>query len=532
MIKYLCVLACFIITSCAQQIPPTGGDKDEIPPKVIGTKPINQTSNFKEKKITIEFDEFIQIKENKNIIISPKPNTKTQIISDGKKLIFEFKEKDLDTNTTYTISLINAIADIHEGKLLNEYQYVFSTGNFIDTAQINGEVINSLSNQTENDYTVVLSKYKNNKDSNYYKKNISYITKTNEAGKFSFKNIPIDSFEVFAFNDKNNNNTLDKNEENGFASNVVISNIEKAIKIVSFKQDDHEMDKLLDTIKINPFIHQFVVFNYTNFKINKPSRESFYLRPIKSASNYDTITVFNLATKDTIGASSYLIKTNNNKLDSIRIIGKKSRDKRFDRIEIQITPITKPDDSIYIQTNLPIKLINKERLTLKQDTIYIDTINLIRKDDFTMIVTNRLEPNKTYNLEIRDSSIQSIYNQYNTNKKQIIIPAKKEDFGGIQIKNIEMNDSNILIQIVDSKDFSKVIYNNYLDKKQYNIENLTPGTYKIRFVKDSNKNGYWDNGDILKQKQPELICYLKDEINIKAYWDIEIVIKKDDIIFN
>jgi Tfp pilus assembly protein FimT len=530
--KYLYALIYIFINSCAQQIPPTGGEKDEIPPKVIGTKPINKTSNFKDKRITLEFDEYIQIKENKNIIISPKPRTKTQIISDGKRLIFEFKEDDLDSNTTYNVSLINAIADIHEGKTLSEYQFVFSTGEDIDTNEITGEIINSISRQPEKDYTVVLSKYPLNKDSSFYKKNTAYITKSNENGNFSLKNLPNDSFELFAFNDKNNNNSFDKAEEIAFVNNALSSNQSNKTKLISFQQDEYAQDQLIDTIKLNTFIHQFVVFNHTNLKISKPNSIEHFIKIYKSNNHFDTITVYNIFNSDTVGSSQYILTNQEGKSDTLKIAGKKTKDKKLEKIELIIKPLIKPEDSIYIISNLPIKHIDISRFRLKLDTTIIDSIKLLKKDDFTMVVTNSLNPEKTYQLEIKDSSTQSIYNQYNTEKSQLIIPKKKEDFGGIQIENNATNDSTILIQIVDSKEINRIIYSNYLNNKTYKIEHLPPGTYKIRFIQDSNRNSQWDNGNINMLTQPEEIVYLKDEITIKAYWDIEIVLKKIDIIFN
>ena len=45
------------IFGCAQFVPPTGGKKDEIPPKLLNTIPKNKATNFKGKEVELYFDE-------------------------------------------------------------------------------------------------------------------------------------------------------------------------------------------------------------------------------------------------------------------------------------------------------------------------------------------------------------------------------------------------------------------------------------------------------------------------------------------
>ena len=48
---------------CANIMTPEGGPKDTIPPVIIRLQPDNFTTNFTGKKIYIEFDEYVQIKD-------------------------------------------------------------------------------------------------------------------------------------------------------------------------------------------------------------------------------------------------------------------------------------------------------------------------------------------------------------------------------------------------------------------------------------------------------------------------------------
>ena len=60
-------LAVFFCTAflwrCATIMTPTGGPKDTLPPVITLMTPDNFTTNFKDRKIYIEFDEFVQLKD-------------------------------------------------------------------------------------------------------------------------------------------------------------------------------------------------------------------------------------------------------------------------------------------------------------------------------------------------------------------------------------------------------------------------------------------------------------------------------------
>ena len=70
------------MASCAQVVSPTGGLRDETPPKIIQSIPENETINFKGNKIMIEFDEFAILKDLKdNLLVSPTPKIFTRCSS-------------------------------------------------------------------------------------------------------------------------------------------------------------------------------------------------------------------------------------------------------------------------------------------------------------------------------------------------------------------------------------------------------------------------------------------------------------------
>ena len=118
---------------CAQQGSPSGGAKDEDPPVVVEAKPSNYSNNFNAEKIFITFDEFIVLDNvNQELIISPPFEEKPEIKLRKKTIIIQFEE-GLRENTTYTFNFGNAIKDLHEGNKLINFEYVFATGEEIDS---------------------------------------------------------------------------------------------------------------------------------------------------------------------------------------------------------------------------------------------------------------------------------------------------------------------------------------------------------------------------------------------------------------
>ena len=69
-----------LVVSCANRGTPSGGEKDEMPPKITKSTPENFTTNFKGNEIRIYFDEYIKIKDiQKQLIISPPMTTEPDI---------------------------------------------------------------------------------------------------------------------------------------------------------------------------------------------------------------------------------------------------------------------------------------------------------------------------------------------------------------------------------------------------------------------------------------------------------------------
>ena len=175
--------------SCANTTQaPSGGMKDTIPPIIVNIDPLPGTTNVPTHKTTIKFtfDEYVVVKEGKNIFLSPPLDKAPKYKIKGKSLLVYF-DSDLDSNTTYTLDISNAIADNREGNMYPGYSLVFSTGPKIDSMVVTGTVRDCNTLQPMKGATVML--YKDLSDSAVFKSRPVAAAKTDGWGYFYIRNI-------------------------------------------------------------------------------------------------------------------------------------------------------------------------------------------------------------------------------------------------------------------------------------------------------------------------------------------------------
>lgn len=192
-----------VITGCAQIGAPTGGPRDTLAPVLVKAIPQNKAIKFSGNKITLNFNEYIDLQElQSNLLISPTPKSNPLISSNLKSISIKFKDS-LSPNTTYTINFGNAIKDINENNVLKNFTYIFSTGEKIDSLELSGKVMMAETNLVDSTLMVLL--YRNAHDSSVKTRKPDYIGRLKGDGTYSFNNLPSDDFYVYALKDGDGN---------------------------------------------------------------------------------------------------------------------------------------------------------------------------------------------------------------------------------------------------------------------------------------------------------------------------------------
>lgn len=196
---------------CAQIGSPTGGPRDTIPPRLVSASPKLNSTNVTGNKITLTFNEYIDLKEvQTNVLISPYPKKTPSIDFKLKTVTVKLKDSLLP-NTTYSINFGNAIADNNEGNPFKDFTYVFSTGNNLDSLMLAGKVI--IAETGKADSTLVAMLYRNADDSAVQKRKPDYIARLSGDGSFVFINLPPGNFNVYALKDGDGGRTYNSKKE-------------------------------------------------------------------------------------------------------------------------------------------------------------------------------------------------------------------------------------------------------------------------------------------------------------------------------
>jgi hypothetical protein len=225
--KYSWVISLLLFFwSCAQQGSPSGGPRDEDPPVAVESDPPNFSIRFKAKKIQITFNEFIVLDNvNQQLIVSPPMEEQPKVKLKKKTLIIAFEE-ELKENTTYTFNFGDAIKDLHEGNKLQNFEYVFSTGDVLDSMSVKG-MLKYAENLEVPDEPVTIMLYTDLRDSVPLTDIPLYVGRSNDSGVFSVNNLRPDIYKVFALKDGNNNFLFDlPSEEVAFLDTSLILNAE------------------------------------------------------------------------------------------------------------------------------------------------------------------------------------------------------------------------------------------------------------------------------------------------------------------
>ena len=213
------------LSRCASMMTPTGGPRDSLPPVIVNMTPDNNSVNrplVGHEKIYIEFDEFVQLKDQqKEFFTSPAMKKKPTVSLRGRGVVVQLRDT-LAPNTTYSLNFGSAIRDNNEGNPLYSMRYVFSTGPEIDSMLLTGYTADSYKADSVSktfiwffpaDSVENVAEY----DSTVFKYKPASIARAENNGIFIAQNLKPIPYRVYAVQDKNDNQMYEPgNDQVGF----------------------------------------------------------------------------------------------------------------------------------------------------------------------------------------------------------------------------------------------------------------------------------------------------------------------------
>ena len=351
------ILALVIIGySCASMGTPDGGPYDEMPPKFVGSKPGLHAVNAKDKKLELEFDEFIKLeKAAEKVVVSPPQMEQPEIKVVGKKVVVELLDT-LKPSTTYTIDFSDAIVDNNEGNPMGHFTYSFSTGASIDTMEVSGTVLSA--SDLEPIKGVLVGLHADLSDSAFATKPFDRVSRTDSRGRFSIRGVAPGQYRVYALKDGNQNYLFDsKTEMVAFCDSLIIPSMMPATRQDTIWKDSLTVDTI-KTVGYTRFLPDNLVlraFKEENkrqyFSGSQRDKENHFI--LKFSAKADTLPVLkglNFDEKD-----AFIIETNERN-DSICYWIKDSLVYQMDTLVVQMD---------YLCTD------TLDRLMPKTDTLYL-----------------------------------------------------------------------------------------------------------------------------------------------------------------
>jgi hypothetical protein len=447
-----------------------GGPRDTLPPRLVSVNPPASARHFHASKIVFNFNEYIESKDVRdNLIVAPVP--KVDPIVDSKLRTLTVRLKDsLQPNTTYVLDFGKSIRDVNEGNILKNFTYVFTTGDYIDSAELSGKVILAATGKVDSSLVVLL--HQNLDDSAVVKDRPRYIARLDTTGQFLFRYLHPGTYALYAMKD-----------EGG-----------------------------------------------THKYLSKSQLFAFADSPVVVGKKYNPITLYAYA-EEAAGSKSYgkggKTSSGGNKVGA-KAPEKGSKEKEKDRRLQFHTTVSNGELDVLGTLDLvfanPLQVFDSSKIRLT-DEKYAD----INRSKYHFIPDST---NKTFTMTYSwptDTKFHLIldkdFAQDSSGRKLLKTDTisfhtkKEEEYGEVRIRFTKLDLSkNPVLQFVqgDAVKFSYPFTTGF----EYKTRLFLPGEYELRVLYDTNKNGVWDPGEFFsKPRQPEIVVPIRRKFTVKANWD-------------
>lgn len=564
----------FFMHSCANTTQaPTGGKKDTIPPALYWTQPVPGAVNVdtNKTKLIFGFDEYVTIKNQQNIFLSPPQKKAPKAKVKGKNVVVTFEEP-LANGITYTLNFTDAIADNNEGNMFPGFTYVFSTGDNIDSMLVTGTVQDCNTLTPVKGATVML--YKDHSDSAIFKSRPFAACKTDDWGYFCIPYIPDTLYRLYALKDDNNDNIYQS--EDGELVGFIDSLIRPVMRVSDTLAEMQKYD-MKDTLECRARRSEYEIrlfkeestkqklmnkgrsadrHAYVTFMSKNAWIDSLWIKGYKQE---QLISQFNLRqdsleiwindrrrTPDTLQLYINYRKTNDStgvfepSLEHYPLFiegalpkktGRAARQnlKHEDTIcvyKLTAEPETVEQNGFSIEFAYPIiyenfdslrfRYINPKQKELKGSfTVEKDSLNLRR---YTIRPKEKLLPGYEYFLKVPHRAFRDI-NGFYSDSTEVKVSLPSDDKLSTIILDMKGVEGKLIVDLLNEKR-DKVLRNYIIEKDtQLVFPYLKEGKYSVRVTFDYNKNSMVDTGNILEHRQPEKVAFFKVSEN-EEYLDL------------
>ena len=531
------------LISCANQLPPGGGEVDKIPPEIISSSPENGTTNYKEDYIEFEFSEFVDKRSFKEaLFISPAIDEQLDISWSGKSVEVKFLN-GLRQNTTYVVTIGTDVVDINnKNRMANSYSISFSTGDKIDKRNIEGKVYG------KDIEGALIFAYKFSEDTvNYLSKKPDYISQIGKDGSYKLNGLAESVYRIFAIKDQLRDFKYQADQD-------LIGMPFKDISLIgtdsSFTGLNFFLNKI-DTLKPRLISAIMTDRNHILVTVSEDCDSSIY-----KADNYFIID----STSNSKSGVDFCYKGNTKKDEFILVQTKELKSANryylfakklvdvngnvFENDWRELILSDKPDTTApklfkrIPEKNASIDFIYPKIIFYFDDAIankqiknaiqFEDTLKnkipfeISFPDDATIMIKplTDLRADKKFEVKLNLAKITDAAG----NKTDSVYTLKFSTISGIEFTGLSGRINTSLINVVlilQSIKDQNLIYKTKPDKTfTYNFTRIQPGNYSLWFYSDKDSTGSYDYGYPYPFKYSEEFYFYQDTIKLKPRWSI------------
>lgn len=523
--KYIPFLLLIFFMSCAKRGSITGGLKDTIAPTLKSSFPENYSTKFQGNKIKLVFDENIKLKNlNKQLIISPPMKNELLILpTTATKTLTITINDTLQPNTTYSLNFGQSISDNNEGNPYNQFKYVFSTGDYIDSLALGGRIKDAYEKEAASFVSIML--YEANEkfnDSTVYKENPRYITNTLDSLKtFRLENLKAGNYFLVAMKDNNSNNKFNpKSDQIAFNKQIVTIPNDTVFELELFK----EVAPFKAIKPIQASGNRLIV----GYEGNPKSQGEYPKFTLKSQDQILPTIITKMAGKDSLlvwykplkvdSLSLHIEKDKYQKDFSFKIKNQKNDTLNIEAVQSGILNLR---DRFALKSATPLVNFDKSKMKLiDKDSVAVDFKT--QYDEYTqqVFIDFKIEEAQKYKFEMMPGAVTDFLEKTNDTLSFNTSTRNRSDYGNLIVNLQNVKRFPVIIELTDEKGAIVKAAAYTEDKTEIEFNLLEPYLYTLRAIYDDNKNKEWDTGSYLEKRQPEEVIYFSKGVDVRTNWDV------------
>lgn len=542
--KIFIMVSAILLSDCANQLPPGGGEIDKIPPKIVEVYPQDGTIDFKDDYFELGFSEYVEKRSVKEaIFISPAIDGDLELDWSGKYVRVYFPG-ELKQNVTYVVTIGTDVADYNNRNQMAEaMSFTFSTGHEIDRRFITGKIFD------KKPQGIMLFGYLMKVETpNPLIKKPDYISQTGSDGKYKLAGLAAGSYRIFAVRDEfrdllyqpeqdeigipyldvklNDTDTLYSGLDFTMTKSDTVkprllgaSMTDKNHLLVNFSEE-------LNRKSIKPI--NFYLFDSTE---NKRIEIKYAFKGNTKPSELVLVPNEILAVKNSfyLFADSIKDKSGNIFTNDFAEVTLSDRSDTSKTELYKSTPGTGNKEVDFLQPKFTFEFNDAfDIVKAREGVAFSDTLNnkisfdIEFLDDASFVIApmKRLEMSKDYVIKINMVKLKDMAGNYLDTvyqyKFKTITGLEFTGVSGKMINTYEKENPKLELKNMEKDDLS--YSTSILNNGQFIFERVIPGKYLLFAYYDKDSSSTYSFGNVTPFKESEEFSFYPDTLNLRARW--------------